>query len=232
MKITVSSQYKKVFGEELLPLGFKLYKKTFYRVVGDVIQTLFLNNSDTMVDVEFNVLALCSGIKDLYCESMYSLAEAGQCSAWFACPVLDQNALDSMLRVFRTHVKPLFEECINSRCAYERLIQLSRKPGCSFAYDNVLAEFCLQSEEYEKALCHWTVIAEKWRESYPGMLERHQNALAEYGMDVLWERTLKEYHEIIELEQKLKEKDTAYLQRYVVQKQLISWETLKHPKYP
>ena len=67
------SQYKSLFRIELEKYGFTNHKKTFYRVVNDVIQTLMLKNTRFDCTIEFNILPLSLLIDNLYCEG-YSIA--------------------------------------------------------------------------------------------------------------------------------------------------------------
>ena len=70
----ITKQYKQRFGEVLKPLGFNLYKKAFYRVSNDVLQTLMLVRTDNSCSVEFNIKSLALGIDNLYCEG-YSISQ-------------------------------------------------------------------------------------------------------------------------------------------------------------
>ena len=61
----ITKIYKAKFKEALLPLGFKLYRKTFYRVVNDVVQMLMFNNWDSDYTVEYAVRPLSLGLQSL-----------------------------------------------------------------------------------------------------------------------------------------------------------------------
>lgn len=55
MKRYVMKRFKEVFGELLLPLGFKMFENCYYRVVNDVAQLLFMVYSQGSANVEITI---------------------------------------------------------------------------------------------------------------------------------------------------------------------------------
>ena len=62
---TIANIYKSKFKESLSPLGFRLYRQTFYRVAGDVIHMLMLSNWDSDYTIEHQIRPLCLELQDL-----------------------------------------------------------------------------------------------------------------------------------------------------------------------
>jgi len=62
---SITKIYKSKFKEILLPYSFKLYRKTFYRVINDVVQIIMLNNWDRAYTVSVAIKPLLFGIKTL-----------------------------------------------------------------------------------------------------------------------------------------------------------------------
>jgi len=236
MKESLSTQYKALFCKELYPYGFRLYKKTFFRVINDVVQTLMLCKTNTDFSIEFDIDPLSLPIEDLYCESLYNIATFRN-RGWWACwPEVEENAFEDILFLFRTHVKPIFERGIDSKSAYDELIRLEKSiftgvPG-GIIDDYKFARLCIQAQDYEKAYQHLSVIVKTWDEAYPHMLAEHKKRGADAGPDLAFNKFMLEYEELKEDLRRLSIPDAEYFKKLVAQNQAISIENLKHPKYP
>jgi len=125
---SIAKIYKSKFKESLSPYGFRLYRKTFYRVVNDVVQVLMLRNQDTDYTIDFAIWPLCLGVSDLYCEGqgIDEFRKSGfqneNYKYWeIKSPLTDQRHstrilekyVDEMLAIVISHVMPVFEK-INS----------------------------------------------------------------------------------------------------------------------
>ena len=140
----LTSKFKSLFKKTLFPLGFKLYKNTFYRVVNDVIQTLMLVRTDSSCTVEFDITPLALGIEDLNFESFYSISRSreGNMKGWdwqFVASSLHKqnvkgdyetivfndgsidNIVENMLKVTISHIIPIFEKGIDCKSALDVL---------------------------------------------------------------------------------------------------------------
>ena len=118
---TIAKIYKSKFKESLNPYGFKLYRKTFYRVVNDVAQTIMLNNWRNCYTVNFYIWSLFLGLDSLYCEG-YELHELRKSDIpnwhlydkyWEVFPSHSQSHIeemvDEMLSLILEYVIPAFE---------------------------------------------------------------------------------------------------------------------------
>ena len=133
------NQYKQQFSAVLKPLGFKLYKKTFYRIIDGLLQTVMLKKTTDSCTAEFNIVSLAQGIRDLYCEG-YSISHFREerqkggdwwfdhsTSVWYDPNIVGRRGdisdmVKDMCAIIVTYVNPLFERCIDAKTAYDELI--------------------------------------------------------------------------------------------------------------
>ena len=123
---SIAKIYKTKFKERLSPYGFSLYRKTFYRLVNDVVQTLMLVNVDSDYTVAFGIYPLFLGFDDL-CEVMdgpgvHDFRQGNfqnQDKYWtirntlygirLSDEELEKYVVDEMLSLAMLHVIPMFE---------------------------------------------------------------------------------------------------------------------------
>jgi len=116
--------YKSKFKEALNPYGFKLYRKTFYRSVNDVVQMMMLKSRSGEYTIEFEVHPLCLWGGDLHCdgsgEGIHLFRGDGPISLdyWYdICTFTGrklsdeeiEKVVDEMLSVVLENVMPIFE---------------------------------------------------------------------------------------------------------------------------
>lgn len=251
----IINRYKSRFGKELKPLGFKLYKKTFYRVVNDILQIVILVKTPSSCTVEFDLVSLALGISDLYWEAGYSVAHFRKDALardWWFEPSLeffnnDTNSfskiayddkqmdeiVEDMLTIMISEVIPVLERGVDAKTAYAELIQIEkmvrRGVHIDLRPDYGLAMLCIQSGDYDIAQQHLIGILERWDKAYPNQIAKHE----EWGIDkpdLLFDRFLDDYKELKNLYDRLSKLDTEYLQNFILIKKMKSLEYLRDPR--
>lgn len=228
----LSSQYKALFREELLPRGFLLYKKTFYRVTNDVVQTLMLCKTDTNFTLDFSILPLCLPVTELYCEG-YDIANFEHNRWWDCYGEVDEKTFGEILYLFRQYVMPMFERGVSAESAaielvnYEKMIFTTAPEGVINNYYVVL--MWIKAKDYEKARQYMSVIIKKRDKEFQELyFEREKKGLLSEP-DWLFDRIKTDYQNLKEISQKLSIPDTEYFQRFVAKNEAISLEYLKNP---
>lgn len=131
---SITNIYKTKFKERLNPYGFSLYRKTFYRVVNDIVQMIMLSNWDSDYTVEYDVYPLCLEIQDLYVAgpAIHEYREGNfqnNFKRWgtWPCPftrekpsneVLEEY-VEEMLSIVQSHLMPFFEKVVDWESWYE-----------------------------------------------------------------------------------------------------------------
>lgn len=249
------NQYKQRFREVLEPLGFKLYKKTFYRIVNDVLQIIILVRTSDSCSIEFDIIPLSIGIDDLFWEAGYNIThfcEGRKGLAWWfessttypqnSKGLYEQERVDNnidviiadMLSIVVSCVIPIFIKGMTDETAYNELIKIEdmihTDPYSGVKPDYGLALLCIQSQNYEKAYQHMIGIVERWDRAYKDKVLRHNEKENANEPDLLFNRFILEYKELKELFYKLSIPDEDYLQKFIAAKIRNSIEYLKHPK--
>ena len=235
MKESVSKKYKQLFKEVLAPYGFKLYKKTFYRQINDVVQTVMLNKTSTNFTVEFKILPLCLPIEDLYCEG-YDISILRKGGWWDCWPEIEKNAFEEIMALFKQNVMPIFEHGENVASAYDELLKLEKKiytgvpGGVIHHYSLYLMSVCVH--DYERAQQHFEEIIQRWDEAFQHILAEREKSNTNAESDLQFDKFMLEYQERKEIAQRLSIPDVDYFQRLVEKNEAISLECLAHPRYP
>lgn len=231
MKNSLSNHYKAVFREYLFPYGFRLYKKTFYRVINDVMQTLMLSKTSTNFTLVFNVLPLSLPIDNLYCEG-YSISTFRKGGWWDCGDGAETKAFDDISSLFKQYVLPIFENGIDAESAYHELVKhekmvFSSVPGGVIMNNYHFVCLCIQAQDYEQAFQHMAAII---KQNIGGV--DFEKFIVEWlkGKDLSIEKFLPRIQERIKLMQKLALPDVEYLQNFVIQNKAKSLEFLKSPK--
>jgi len=172
--------YKTKFKEYLSPLGFILYRKTFYRIVNDVVQTLMLNNQDNAYTVHFGITPLFIKIQNLHIEGheIHHLRKDGFMRVpgficgdklWYNyCPFAmtklsttdGEKVADEMLDIIITHVFPILERgnncmagSIEMRKYYEFVCDIHDIPLPANNDILYISHYCyIKLGEYENAI--------------------------------------------------------------------------------
>lgn len=229
---TLSDKYKALFREELRPSGFLLFKKTFYRVINDVIQTLMLRRTETSFTVDFDIMPLCLPIEDLYCEG-YDLTILGKRGWWQCYGGVEESAFAEMRSLFRQYVLPIFKRGINSKTAHDELVQLEKMiytgvPGGIISHYS-LGLMCIQFEDYEKAFQYMSAVMKNWDEAFQSKLAEREKKGTSAEPDLSFDEFAIKYQKRKRDLQKLSVPDIEFFQNYVAHNQAISLEYLRHP---
>ena len=226
MKNSLSSQYKALFREELQSRGFLLYKKTFYRVINDVVQTVMLCKTSATFTVDFNILPLCLQIKDLYCEGFdisVFRKEKGGWYCWEGCDI--ESELRDILSLFRQHVIPIFDKGVDTKSAYEELIRLEKMiytgvPGGVIMNNYKYVMMCVKANDYERAYQHMAAII---TQNIGYIADCEKESIEDFSPNI--QERLKELH-------RLSIPDVEYFQNMIAENEALSLECLKCPRYP
>jgi len=204
---TIPKVYKSKFKERLSPEGFSLYRKTFYRVVNDVLQTLMLINHGTEYTVGFHIYPLYLGIWDLYIEGfgIHELREKNifdsekrwrNFNIFTGVKLSDEevnSAVDEMISLVVSHVLPIFERGKDWKSGYDEMEMFKKRiygnklypPGESRYY------MYLKAKKYEKATAiaqYFVTINESWKSCYTFELEQLLARNTAYFDNLLAER--------------------------------------------
>lgn len=162
--------YKDRCKEEFKAMGFKSYRKNFYRVINDVFQSFQLHKSvaGNNCTVEFVVVPLCEG--DCICKECCGPNHLKVFEGDFNWFFYDRNdfrdidrCVDEMFEYMKKYMIPYFEAANNTEQAYYATCEFQRKNyrrGISFA-DPHLYYMALRAGLYEQATEH--LIA--WRDN-------------------------------------------------------------------
>jgi len=169
-KNTLSSRFKAVFSEELKHHGFLLYKKTFYRIINDVVQTLMLNKTSTNFTLEFSILPLCLPIQDLFREG-YDISVQGKRGWWDCLGEINEDIFSEAMFLFSQNVMPIFTRGIHSESAYSELINYekmvySEMPEGVYLRGYSFVMMCISYGNYKMAHNHLSVIVNRWDQAY------------------------------------------------------------------
>lgn len=140
----IEKVYKEKFKELLTPMGFKISRKTFFKVVNDVVQTICLVKNRYDCSIGFDILPLSIGLTHLdidgYSISMY---REGVLKGWdwkFEPSEMYTNGkhivfndgsiediVDSMLSIVKAKVIPIFSRAIDCKSALTELEKHERE---------------------------------------------------------------------------------------------------------
>ena len=130
----ITKVYKAQFKESLIPLGFRLSKNTFFKVVNDVIQTIMLTKDRYDCSIGFDIMPLSLGISHLDVDgNNISQFREGLLKGWdwkFEPMELYyekghivfndgsvEDIVKNMLSIVESKVLPIFERAINCKSA-------------------------------------------------------------------------------------------------------------------
>jgi len=156
---TYKEKCKNEFGE----LGFKTYRRNFYRVINDMFQSFHLHKSISGMHctIEFIAAPLCygGGIGKLFCSPDH-LKFFEQDASWFGYdsgnPWLMDDTVDEMIGYMKKYLIPYFQKSSNSEQAYYATLEFQKNcyRGGIFGADPNLYFMALQAGLYDRALEH------------------------------------------------------------------------------
>ena len=166
MNQSFSSLFKNRVSPIVLPRGFKLYKRIYYRVINGVLQCFTLERFDTMLHVRFSLAPICLSmdkeefvnfpLRDL---SQYVDPPQGCC--WWSTDDWTET-LDKMADGIQNFLLPLFDGATSAKAAYEAMIrcdmQVYKRWMNSFSY----VVFNIIAGDYETAEKHMQAIIEAY----------------------------------------------------------------------
>ena len=167
----IEKVYKERFKELLTPMGFKISRKTFFKVVNDVVQTICLVKNRYECSIGFDIVPLSLGLTHLdidgYSISMY---REGVLKGWdwrFEPSEMYTNGkhivfndgsiddiVDSMLSVVKSRVIPIFSRAIDCQSALTELEKHEREVYGEVLFTSVRNSAYLtylKRSEYENA---------------------------------------------------------------------------------
>ena len=130
--------YKERFKELLKPIGFRISRKTFFRLINDVIQTIMLVKTRYNCTIGFDIIPLSLGITHLDIDG-YNISvfrekplqrwdwrfEPGEIYSSHGHIIFndgsEEDIVDSMLSIVKTNVLPIFDSAINCDSALNEL---------------------------------------------------------------------------------------------------------------
>ena len=233
MKNNLSIQYKALFREELYPRGFSLHKKTFYRVINDVVQTLMLCKTATNFTIGFSITPLCLPIKDLYCEG-YDISALGKRTWWDCWNGVEESVFEEILSLFRQYVLPFFEHGVDAKTAYHELVQLEKMiytdiPSGVIMHNYKFVCLCMKSGDFEKARHHMAAIVKQNENGHDNTVKEYEKMGNLEARDRYLEQYVPKIRRLKEELYKISVPDVKYIQELVAQNEAVSLEYLRHP---
>ena len=168
----ITKAYKESVGSLVVPLGFKSYRKNYYRVINDIFQSVNLHKSVSgdNCTIEFVIAPLCAGdfIKKDFCGTNHLKMFKNDYS-WFPYNKDDEgsvnNCVGEMISYVETYLIPYFERSSDSTKAYYEVcaFQEHHKHGMQ-PFDYLLFCMSLKAGLYDKSLEH--LYAQKKQTEY------------------------------------------------------------------
>ena len=214
----ITKIYKEKCRKEFSELGFKSYRKNFYRVVNDMFQSFQLHKSasGSGCTIEFVVAPLCTGdwIQKTFCGSDHIKMFDSDYS-WFQYDRCDEGSMDScvdeMIGYMKKYLIPYFQLSNNSKQAYYVTCEFQNnnyRDGI-FLADPHLFNMALKAELYNKAIEHLIAKKEHAENAYK-INAKHFELSIEYKKDMQ-----KKIEEISYQINMLKEQNLEYIQTYI-----------------
>lgn len=212
--------YKERCKKEFSELGFKCYRKYFYRVINDMFQIFYLHKSvsGSGCTVEFSSVPLCIGncIQKTYCGSDHIKMFENDYS-WFQYDRYNENSVnscvDEMIGYMRKYLIPFFQSSENSNQAYFATCEFQKnnyRIGV-FLADTNLFYMALKSKMYDKSIEHLIAKRNHTETAYKINKEHARGCLpSEYE-----ERIQNEIEEIDYKIKMLTEHNLEYIQKHI-----------------
>jgi hypothetical protein len=237
-------QYKNRLVDELKGYGFRIFRKTFFRVINDVVQQIILETRRGGCNVEFGILPLCFPVDKSSCMSggRYNIGmfleemKAG----WPYISEIDL-ILDEFIFIIKEYTIPFFEQANDSRKAYEEIVKfektvygekakLGKIPGGIIMNDFVKVCLCIRSEDFANAGKHMQAIISQNEQAFAINMAKAKESndprrLQEY--QVAFEVKIESKYEFLA---KIALPDLDYFSRFVNENEAKSLQYLKRPK--
>lgn len=200
-------------------LGFKSYRKNFYRVVNDMFQSFQLHKSvsGNGCTVEFVVAPLCKGdsIDKTYCGPDH-LKKFESDYSWFQYDRNNESSMDScvdeMVGYMKKYLIPYFQLCDNSKQAYFATCDFQKnnyRKGI-FLADPLLFYMALKAELYDKSIEHLIAQRDHTENAYKINKESAGGVSPEYEKRI--QNKIEELNFQIKM---LSEHNREYIQRHI-----------------
>lgn len=238
MKLT-NAFFREWFGDIFFPLGFSYYKRTFYRVYGDVLQVFTGSNINSYLRIGFNFFALC--------DDFYPYAFDPEVSFWIdiirilarkyaaAIPSFEfdeEKLYDRTKEYVKDNLVPVLQRSVDAEHAYEELVQYNRMYLVSGdgmrglppeeaerrieKYCSTSTSVCLslKSGNLERAEQHMKYVQRElsypWKEEYQERLH-WKNQDLEY-LNLYYGYQISHQQWIADLRRTIQDRDMAYLE--------------------
>lgn len=211
--------YKEKCKKEFFELGFKYYRRNFYRVINDMFQSFQLHKSvsGSGCTVEFVVVPLCLGncIQKTYCGSDH-IKMFERDYSWFKYDRGSKESMDKcideMIGYIKKYLIPYFQLSDNSEKAYFSTCDFQKnnyKEGI-FMADPCLFGMALKAKFYDKAIVHLSARKEHAENAYKTNMEHFS------GLDVEYKASMKKMiKEISHQIKMISEHNLKYIQEYI-----------------
>ena len=153
------SQYKKRVKQELSPSDFIPFHKTFYRIINDVLQKVFINRNRYGCHIEYDILPLSLPVDNPACFYGGSyVIDSGWVFSENKAEAIDP-IMNNIVQTIKTDTLPFFERATNSKNAYTEIIKLENRIYSSVIMNDIAkVYFCVKNNDYENAKKHMKAI--------------------------------------------------------------------------
>jgi hypothetical protein len=160
------SQYKIRLRNELTEYGFRLYQKTFFRVINDIVQMLVLNKNGHGCIIEYGIMPLCYPCDEPAClhGGRYTIGRrSNNMAPWWVffenTPTQIDPLVDRMIDLLREDTVPFFDRAVDSCSAYAEIIKLEKEIYPQVILnDYVKVCLCIKNSDFENAKTHMAAI--------------------------------------------------------------------------
>ena len=219
MNQSFSSLFKNRVSPIVLPRGFKLYKRIYYRVINGVLQCFTLERFDTMLHVRFSLAPICLSMDkeefvNFPLRELSQYVDPPQGCCWWSTDDWTET-LDKMADGIQNFLLPLFDGATSAKAAYEALIrcdmQVYERWMNSFSY----VVFNIIAGDYETAEKHMQAIIEAYRIPRLPSGEIDWAGFAQKRGEEYAASIHRSYDEDVEMLERIKARDTAYWDAYI-----------------
>lgn len=219
--------YKNECSKIVLPLGFKSYKNSFYKITNDVKQTFELRRfrSGWQCTVDFGILPLCYKINNKNDGVSYELGLLdGSRQLWEYNPNDEEsikNSINSLVMYMNEWLIPFFENGKTCVEAYEMICNLEKRVfGQVHMNDYVKYCMALKTGMYDIALLHLKAIEKQWGNAYKDRLENG------YLTEEYAKKKKTEFEELRKEISCVSKKDINYIANFITKNEEYSFKVL------
>ncbi len=236
--LLTATTFREWFGDIFFPLGFSYYKRTFYRIYGDVIQFFSGASMHGMARMGFYMEPLCGEVwpidPDNYTRNdILILFQSRNPNFIPFSSIFEENLIQQIRALVQEEVVPIFQESVDARTAYENLVQFRRMYFTSLSGFRRIPEdkaeeaiekdvssinlicLCLKSGDFENAQRHMhyvqSAIFYPWKEEYERRVK--EGVWDRSYLDAHYGQQISQQQWIIDVRQAILDRDEAYLQK-------------------